>query len=105
MQMICKACPALPGITVRQPMDQEECIRELARLVSMQFGTIRALEAALLGALRTGSASTELRESVFAALEQEYSNVLAASTNPLEAEQFEATRARVMEALQSPPGD
>lgn len=85
-------------------MDHDAAIRELARLVSAQSGAIRALEAALIGALHTGSTSAALRGSVAEALEHEYANVLAASTNPLEAEHFEATRARVMEALQVPPG-
>ena len=85
-------------------MNQEEAIRTLADVLSRQAGTIRALEAALLGALRSGSASTALRESVAEALEQEYASVLAVSTNPAEVEQFEATRARVAEALRPLPG-
>ena len=84
-------------------MCNDNAIKLLAQAISEQAGAIRALEATLLGVLQAGSDSPALRESVAAVLEREYANVLAASTNPLEAEWFELIRARAMEALQAPP--
>jgi hypothetical protein len=80
-------------------MDMQEQIAVIVHTVSHQGGRIDALNSVLSSMLHLVKASPGLREAIEAQLEQNYSNLLAASENPQYVAGFESVRDSVLAAL------
>jgi hypothetical protein len=80
-------------------MDDQNTVRIMARMLSEEAGRNNALAAALVGVLAVLSSNPEIAAAVHAALENQYSDHLATSQNPLYMDGFERARDMVYAAL------